>query len=64
MKILLISANTAETPYPVYPLGMGIVANALLSAGHEVKQFDFLHSGQSLEKLSDALRVQMPALVG
>jgi lipid biosynthesis B12-binding/radical SAM protein len=64
MKILLISANTAETPYPVYPLGMGIVAHALLNAGHEVKQFDFLHSGQSLEKLSDALRIQMPALVG
>ncbi|MBF0387211.1 MAG: lipid biosynthesis B12-binding/radical SAM protein [Candidatus Omnitrophica bacterium] len=64
MKILLISANTAETPYPVYPLGMGIVANALLKAGHAVKQFDFLHSGQSLEKLSDVLRAQAPALVG
>ena len=64
MKILLISANTAETPYPVYPLGMGIVAHALLNAGHEVKQFDFLHSNQSLEKLSDVLRGQMPALVG
>ena len=64
MKIILISANTAETPYPVYPLGMGIVANALARAGHEVVQFDFLHSGQSLEKLADALRSQMPALAG
>lgn len=64
MKILLISANTAETPYPVYPLGMGIVANALTRVGHEVAQFDFLHSGQSLEQLADALRAQMPALVG
>ena len=43
---------------------MGIVANALARAGHEVVQFDFLHSGQSLEKLADALRSQMPALAG
>ena len=64
MKILLISANTAETPYPVYPLGMGVVANALACAGHEVVQFDFLYSGQSLEKLANALRAQLPALVG
>lgn len=64
MKILLISANTAETPYPVYPLGMGVVANALVRAGHAVVQFDFLHSGQSVEKLADALRLQMPGLVG
>jgi lipid biosynthesis B12-binding/radical SAM protein len=64
MKILLISANTTETPYPIYPLGMGIVANALAHAGHAVTQFDFLHCGQSLEKLADALRVQMPGLVG
>jgi len=64
MKILLISANTTDTPFPVYPLGMGIVANALLRAGHAVVQFDFLHCGQSLEKLADALRLEMPGLVG
>ncbi|MBF0593859.1 MAG: lipid biosynthesis B12-binding/radical SAM protein [Candidatus Omnitrophica bacterium] len=64
MKILLVSANTAETPYPVYPLGMGIVADALERAGHEVAQFDFLQSGRSFEKLSQALAAQSPALVG
>ncbi|MBF0384410.1 MAG: lipid biosynthesis B12-binding/radical SAM protein [Candidatus Omnitrophica bacterium] len=64
MKIVLISANTAQTPYPVYPLGMGIVAKALLDAGHQVVQFDFLHSGQSFEKLTQVLLSQMPDLVG
>jgi lipid biosynthesis B12-binding/radical SAM protein len=64
MKILLVSANTAETPYPVYPLGMGIVASALSRAGHDVKQFDFLLAGQSLEQLADTLKHYQPGLVG
>ncbi|MFH0753415.1 MAG: lipid biosynthesis B12-binding/radical SAM protein [Candidatus Omnitrophota bacterium] len=64
MKILLISANIAETPYPVYPLGMGIVAGALMRAGHDVVQFDFLQAGQSLEKLKEVLGLKQPGLVG
>ncbi len=64
MKILLVSANTAESPFPVYPLGMSIVASALGRAGHEVIQFDFLHSGQSFEKLLRILMIQMPDIIG
>ena len=41
-KILLISTNTTTEPYPVYPLGMSVIATALTQAGHTVKQFDFL----------------------
>jgi len=45
MKIFLVSTNLAETPYPVYPLGMAMVAAALETAGHEIAQFDLLQHG-------------------
>lgn len=64
MKILLVSANPARAPFPVYPLGMGIVARALLSAGHEVWQYDFLGAGLSMEKLLLQLREINPELIG
>jgi radical SAM superfamily enzyme YgiQ (UPF0313 family) len=41
----LISTNTCEMPYPVYPLGMATVASALIGAGYEVRQFDWLAAG-------------------
>ena len=64
MKLLLISANMAASPYPVYPLGRSMVAAALRTAGHEVALFDFLQQGQSLEALAAALRQEAPALIG
>ena len=39
MKILLISANTVKTPYPVYPLGLDYVTGALGEA-HDVRVLD------------------------
>ncbi len=39
MKILLISANTVKTPYPVYPLGLDYVAGAVGEA-HDVRVLD------------------------
>ena len=39
MKVLLISANTLTTPYPVYPLGLDHVADAI-SSHHEVRIAD------------------------
>ena len=39
MKTLLISANTLTTPYPVYPLGLDHVADAI-SSHHEVRIAD------------------------
>ena len=47
MKIVLISSNTATSPYPVYPLGMSMVAAALRDAGHEVVSLDLLHQSQA-----------------
>ena len=63
-RVFLVASNTTVEPYPVYPLGMAVVASALVSAGHEVRQFDFLAQGQSGEALGAALRDFAPDLVG
>ncbi len=64
MKVMLISANTTISPYPVYPLGLSMIAAALVKAGHEVHQVDFLHQGNSLDAVrNEVLRLQ-PDLVG
>lgn len=46
-RVLLVSTNITTDPYPVYPLGMAIIAAALTAAGHEIRQFDFLASGEA-----------------
>lgn len=64
MKVLLISSNIASTPYSVYPLGLSMVAAALHQAGHDVKQFDFLASGRSMDGLCRTIREFVPDTVG
>lgn len=64
MRVLLISANVAQTPYPVYPLGASMVAHALRQAGHEVRLFDFLHQACSLEAVTRAVSETQPDVVG
>lgn len=63
-RVLLISANTTTEPYPVYPLGMSVVANALTKAGHTVRQFDFLAEGTLLESLQSTLADFNPDMTG
>jgi lipid biosynthesis B12-binding/radical SAM protein len=60
MKILLISSNYASTPYPVYPLGMGVVAQALRQAGHEVALADMFVAERSLDVCRQAIRRELP----
>ena len=64
MKILLVSCNPVVAPYPVYPLGMAVIANALRRAGHAVRQHDMLAGAFSLEKLRAAVAAENPALIG
>lgn len=53
MKVLLISANTVTTPFPVYPLGLDYVAAALIPR-HQVKIADLnLTDAQALTGLID-----------
>ncbi|MEN6335015.1 MAG: lipid biosynthesis B12-binding/radical SAM protein, partial [Phycisphaerales bacterium] len=62
-RVFLISANTCETPYAVYPLGMATVAGALIDAGHEVRQFDWLAVGRSDSQLEQAIAAFEPEVV-
>ncbi len=39
-KILLISINQCDEPYPVFPLGLAYVASALHRAGHQSRLLD------------------------
>lgn len=64
MKILLISSNVTVSPYPIYPLGVSMIASALDRAGHEVRQFDFLEQNSSLDALSQEIRSFGPQLIG
>ncbi len=64
MRILLVSANAASTPYSVYPLGMSMVAASLANAGHEVEQFDLIHSSLSMDAVAEAVRSFAPGIVG
>ena len=64
MKVVLVAANPARTPYPVYPLGMAMVGSALKSAGHEVVQIDLLQEGLSAEAVGELVRRESPGVVG
>lgn len=62
-RILLVSSNITREPYPVYPLGLAVIAAALANAGHEVEQFDFLASGESEELLAARVTAFSPDYV-
>ena len=63
-RVFLISSNITVDPYPVYPLGMAVIAGALAEKGHRVRQFDFLASGQDEERLRRELATFAPEVVG
>ncbi len=62
-RIFFLAANTTLEPYPVYPLGMGVVTSALMNAGHEVKQFDFLAQGKSTDLLTSEMAAFSPDFI-
>lgn len=64
MKVLLISANVTLSPYPIYPLGVSMVAAALAKAGHTVQQSDFLRQNTSLEAIGNEVEQFKPDLIG
>lgn len=64
MKVLLISANVTLSPYPIYPLGVSMVAAALSKAGHEVQQSDFLLHNSSLDAIGNEVEQFKPDLIG
>ncbi|MFP4580943.1 MAG: lipid biosynthesis B12-binding/radical SAM protein [Candidatus Sumerlaeia bacterium] len=63
-KIFLISGNLTREPYPVYPIGMAMVAGALREAGHSVVEHDFLVEGASAEACARAAAKAAPDYIG
>lgn len=62
MKVLLISANRLQEPYPVYPMGLDYVAGAL-AGDHEVDAID-LNQFEDDQNLIDQLVSFAPDVVG
>jgi lipid biosynthesis B12-binding/radical SAM protein len=62
-RILLISSNVITEPYPVYPLGLAMIAAALHAEGHHVEQYDFLASGESEVDLAERVTRFAPDFV-
>ncbi len=60
----MISTNTSQDPYPVYPIGMATVSAALAAGGHDVRQFDLLAEDASDERLKGVISRFDPHYVG
>jgi lipid biosynthesis B12-binding/radical SAM protein len=63
-KVFLISSNRFTSPYPVYPLGMAVIASALSEKGHIVHQFDLMLEATGEDRLEKSLREFAPDFVG
>ncbi|MBN1867135.1 radical SAM protein [Candidatus Sumerlaeota bacterium] len=63
-KALLIALNPTEEPYPVYPLGMSMVAEATRARGHEAVEWDWLHGHETGETLDRVVERCRPDVVG
>lgn len=62
-RIFLFSANVTTDPFPVYPLGMAVIASALVARGHQVRQFDYLVADRSEQRLNEELSAFAPDYV-
>lgn len=63
-RIVLVSSNTMVDPYPVYPVGLAMIAFALSDSGHDVRQFDLLAENMSDLKFRNLLTSFQPDYVG
>jgi radical SAM superfamily enzyme YgiQ (UPF0313 family) len=64
MKILLVYCNPSPFPYPVYPLGMSVIAHVLEQAGHTVLQCDPFTYDFDYEHLKETVTKEAPDVVG
>jgi radical SAM superfamily enzyme YgiQ (UPF0313 family) len=64
MKVLLISANISESPYPLYPLGMSVIAGALTNKGHSVAQCDYLQINKKFDRIKSKINSIRPEIIG
>jgi len=64
MKILLISANRENMPYPVFPLGLAYLVRALRDEGHTTEVLDLCFSQDPSVELKETLRRFQPEWIG
>lgn len=64
MRVLLISANTETINMPVFPLGLACVAEAVQSAGHEIKLVDLMDQHDARLVLGNAISEFQPEIIG
>jgi len=63
-RVLLVSSNQVTNPYEVYPLGVAVIAGALVSRGHQVEQFDMLVAGDNgFAALGELVRQTAPEFI-
>jgi radical SAM superfamily enzyme YgiQ (UPF0313 family) len=64
MNILLLSVNREKMPYPVFPLGLAYLAEALKEEGYTTEVLDLCFSEDPSRDLRDTLHRFQPDLVG
>ena len=64
MKVLLISANTAEINMPTLPLGLVSVATATKASGHVVEVLDLLAQQEPLAQVKAKIESFRPEVIG
>jgi len=64
MKILLISVNRERMPFPVFPLGLAYIAEALKEEGHPLEVIDLCFSRDVSVDLKNTLHRFQPDLIG
>ncbi|HLO27281.1 MAG TPA: lipid biosynthesis B12-binding/radical SAM protein [Geobacteraceae bacterium] len=63
MKVLLISANREQTPYPVFPIGLSYLAGPLVAAGHRLEALDLCFEKDPERAVHEALERSVPGAV-
>jgi radical SAM superfamily enzyme YgiQ (UPF0313 family) len=64
MRVLLISANTADINMPTLPLGLVSVATAIKAVGHEVEVLDLLSQQKPHALVPAAIEKMRPEVIG
>jgi radical SAM superfamily enzyme YgiQ (UPF0313 family) len=64
MKVLLISANTEQFNMPAMPLGLACVAEAAISAGHDVTMLDLMFAMDVTATVKDVFSETSPECIG